>query len=143
MKNEAYLKVAERYGKKYDSFGDKKGCGRFSDIWNQINALEFLAKEINFNPDRDVQECKTRFLFHLRITRTYFRLLEKHPEFREAEINEEKGFFPDIDDYVMSYEGVEEQQKIIKQNNLKGYHSCTAAHYVMLAKQRLESIVDN
>jgi|GEM_PF-5778884 len=129
MRRELYERVAERYLERYKELCEfSEGKSNFRDVGgNLICILTAYAELGELGKDQ-----RKYFMDALKAIRSYFRLLNKFPEFRDAELRLEDGYFPDLRKYVDSEEGKAEREKLF------GYADCRAKHYIHLAEERLE-----
>ncbi len=128
-KPETYMKVADRYMKKFTETIKAHPDCNFRDISaNILSALDGYARLIN--KEKSVHtEDRSSFLRNLKKVREYYRLLDDFPEFLQGELSED-GAFPDLLEFVNSIKGYEQGQKV----GIEG----AQGHYVYLAKKRLE-----
>lgn len=141
MNPELYVKIAEKYKRKYEDYGESNGASSFRDVgnlvWNPDRIQEIFATKTG---DEKKQYLRW-FRMSIKCLRTYFQLLDSNTEFREAELhgNQLKNIvgFPDILDYCNSEKARLEQEEIF------GYNPSRKAHYILLSKKRLEDIAKN
>ncbi|MBI2628962.1 hypothetical protein HYW74_02675 [Candidatus Pacearchaeota archaeon] len=132
MITDLYQKVYQKYIKKWEEVEkEATGSSKFRDIAaNLIVGLNGFRGMASDNPNQ--REWREGFCNTYELIKTYFRLMDTFPEFREAELKTEKGYFPDISDYVCSKSGIDER----KRTNVSAIEQ-----YVSRAKQRLEGKV--
>lgn len=130
MRKELYQKLFERYGQKFNEIKDEsKGDSRFRDIVPNLLAYEgaCMVDEGFFESKRkEIRES-------LHALKNYFRLIEKYPEFRKAELNETGGHFPEFGAHMEDLEINFDYEK-------EGFSSCKT-HYISYAKKKLENKV--
>ena len=134
MRNELYKKIAKRYENIYiEEFKNQpKSSSHFRHIaHNLIGSMDGFASVIDDSPEG--KDSRKKFLLHLKMTSTYLNLIRKCPDFREKEFTDEKGYFPELCDYLWSKEGKNEREKM-------GFGGQSATYYVLLAKQKLGDV---
>lgn len=133
MDKEKYQKIYDGLLKKFEEMETQatKGSCRFHDIAANMMGCRYYIRNYE-----NIDNCDRRSLVdYLDGLQDYFNLLEKHPEFRDAELSSEQGAFPELYKIVDTKEG-REQQKV-----LFGKSPSRAQHYVFLCKQKLEDLV--
>ena len=128
-KPETYMKVADRYGQRLTELAKINPNSNFSDIArNVFMGVSGYAQLINLSGEVTSDDRK-RFLRTLRRIKTYYNLIDKHPEFRQGEFTP-RGAFPDLLEFAKTEEGIRQAREV----GIEGAQS----HYVYLAKQKLE-----
>jgi hypothetical protein len=142
MKSELLKKIADRYRREYESYGEVAGASSFRDVKNLISEMKYISRHYsNFKKGDEVFNYVRMFRIYRIALRDYFDLLDAYPDYREAELygNQEGEKiivgFPDLLAYCRSREGMLEQEKIFGDN-----HPHVKEHYVMLSKKRLEDV---
>ncbi|MGV8152245.1 MAG: hypothetical protein ACP5OG_04120 [Candidatus Nanoarchaeia archaeon] len=135
MNNKLYFAVAEKYLQKYQELKNySKGDSKFRDVGaNLLVSLEGCAYalqkwELN---NETFKEKRKKFILNLKSIKNYFNLIDKFPEFKNGELNNEDGYFPELYYYSLTKGAVKEQEKLFGGIN-------TIKHYVLLSKTRLE-----
>ena len=132
MRPELYVKVANRYIEKYSAMrSEGKEHNHFIDTAGNVLAVIRLYADDLLKDSRAA--CRRDFIQSYTMAKIYFSLMDKYPQFRQAELNLYNGYFPDIHEFVTSQEGkIEMEQKGIKSQK---------HHYILLAKEKLEGII--
>ncbi|HJX50150.1 MAG TPA: hypothetical protein VJ438_01675 [Candidatus Nanoarchaeia archaeon] len=104
-KPETYQKVADRYTQKFNELMEINPDSNFGDISRNILSgvygyLYFIIKSNKVTPRN-----RKAFLRSLSKIRTYYKLIDKFPEFRQGELTKE-GAFPDLKEFMNSEEGI-------------------------------------
>jgi uncharacterized protein YlxP (DUF503 family) len=129
MINEDILdKVTERYWQKVRDLkrDSTNGKSRFTHITNNILCAMIGDRDMVTGFDISWNEVRKNYLGAMKKLRTYLDLIDKYPEFREAELKLERGFFNDI-------------PVAISEKNLAqiGYTGNANYYYIDEAKERL------
>ena len=130
MELRLYRRFVKRYGQRVRNLEKKIGRNsRFSDIAGNLVAsmgsqLWLMGKKGKTN------ELIKSFMKNEISIKEYFKLLEKYPEFKDAEIKEPEGYFPEVTKYVYGSQGIRERKGIEEDS--------VPRHYVRLCKEKLE-----
>jgi hypothetical protein len=117
MKIEKIRAVTERYNCRINEL-EQAGCLKGNShhvLFNLICGLGMATDFLEDYPERAKwEDRRSNYLENLRRIKTYFRLLDNHPKFKEAEFNIDLGYFPDIADSIPASDYVDESKRRLK-----------------------------